>query len=77
MIEVPQKFLSVRYDGSRRPGSFDTAGIEEGANCQRFAYELVHYFGRSIPDFRSSDHWKIIPHPNQTGFVEISGILAS
>jgi hypothetical protein len=31
--------------------------LEDGANCQRFAYELLRANGRVISDFRSSDLW--------------------
>jgi len=57
-VTVPFRFFRVRYDGRRYPGSADLRGLEEGANCQQFAYELVRCFGRTIPDFRSSDLWR-------------------
>jgi murein DD-endopeptidase / murein LD-carboxypeptidase len=31
--------------------------LEDGANCQRFAYELLRANGRAIGDLRSSDLW--------------------
>ena len=57
MIEIPKKFMEVRYAGERYPGAIGVAGVEEGANCQQFAYELVRYFGIQVPDLRSSDLW--------------------
>jgi hypothetical protein len=32
-------------------------GIETGANCQNFAYELLRHFGRHVPNLRSSNLW--------------------
>jgi lipoprotein Spr len=49
-LEIPPRFFRVRYDGRRYPGS-------AGANCQRFAYEMLRHFGCEIPDFRSSELW--------------------
>ena len=58
--EVPERFLAIRYDPSCYPGSPETrAGF---ANCQSFAYALLRHFGRSIPDFRSSDLWGDTEH---------------
>ncbi|MFD1050073.1 hydrolase [Kibdelosporangium lantanae] len=31
--------------------------LEEGANCQLFAYEVLRYFGLAPPDLRSSELW--------------------
>jgi hypothetical protein len=58
MIEVPQPFLTVHYDGACYPGAPGLSGLSNGANCQHFAYELLRYFGKKIPSFRSSDLWE-------------------
>jgi len=58
MINIPQSFMNVPYDGKRYPGASDTGSIAEGANCQIFAYSILRYFGAQIPDFRSSDLWE-------------------
>jgi hypothetical protein len=52
---VPAYFYDVHYDGSRYPGT--PGSLKEGANCQKFAYELVRHYGRFVPDFRSSELW--------------------
>ena len=57
MIEIPEKFMAVSYAGECYPGAVGVVGIEQGANCQQFAYELLRHFGRSVPDLRSSDLW--------------------
>jgi cell wall-associated NlpC family hydrolase len=58
MIEVPAHFFSVQYNGRQYPGTKNTYEPFKEANCQLFAYELLRYFGKQIPDFRSSDLWE-------------------
>ena len=58
MVEVPKHLLDVPYVGNLFPGAPGVHGIDGGANCQQFAYELLRHFGRIIPDFRSSDLWE-------------------
>lgn len=57
-ISIPLSFFNSYYDGSKYPGSPKCRGIQKGANCQYFAYELLRYFGLKIPDFRSSNLWE-------------------
>ena len=47
----------MRYEGARYPGAPGVNGLEGGANCQQFAYELLRHFGRTVPAFRSSELW--------------------
>ncbi|MEU0587981.1 hydrolase [Streptomyces sp. NPDC006132] len=57
---LPAAFWTVPYVGSRFPGSSevtDRPGLEEGANCQLFAYEVLRHFGLAPPALRSSDLW--------------------
>ena len=58
MLQIPESFMSVPYVGARYPGAPGVKGVEGGANCQQYAYTLLRYFGREIPDFRSSDLWE-------------------
>lgn len=58
MIQVPHQFFTVRYSAKHFPGTERSAGILKEANCQLFAYELLRYFGKYIPDFRSSNLWE-------------------
>ena len=55
-VAVPASFFGVKYDASRYPGN-TKGGIRHGANCQSFAYAFLKHFGRTIPDFRSSELW--------------------
>jgi N-dimethylarginine dimethylaminohydrolase len=55
MLEVPPHFFQVRYVSSNYPGT--AKGLNKGANCQHFAYELLRHFGVTVPDFRSSELW--------------------
>jgi hypothetical protein len=48
----------VPYNGKRYPGAPGVSGLEGGANCQLFAYELLRANGRSIGDLRSSNLWE-------------------
>ena len=57
-ILIPENFFNTKYDASKYPGSGNCNGLENGANCQYFAYEILKYFGIIIPDFRSSDLWE-------------------
>lgn len=46
------------YNGAHYPGAAQVKGLEGGANCQQFAYELLRYFGYFVPNLRSSDLWQ-------------------
>lgn len=58
MLEIPEYFRHVSYNGAHYPGSPNTCGLEGGANCQQFAYELLRHFGLAIPDLRSRELWE-------------------
>ena len=58
IVDIPQYFFSICYDGKCYPGAPDVRGLSKGANCQHFAYELLRHFGKQIPNFRSSDLWE-------------------
>ncbi|GHB48001.1 hypothetical protein GCM10010377_43550 [Streptomyces viridiviolaceus] len=58
--QLPAAFWTVPYAGRRYPGSpavADRPGVEAGANCQLFAYEVLRHFGLAPPPLRSSDLW--------------------
>ncbi|GAA3117542.1 hypothetical protein GCM10010521_01560 [Streptomyces rameus] len=58
--QLPAAFWTVPYVGSRFPGSSEVAdlpGLERGANCQLFAYEVLRHFGLAVPALRSSELW--------------------
>ncbi len=60
MIELPDAFWEVRYVGARYPGApvvRKNPGLDEGANCQLFAYEVLRHFGLEPPELRSSELW--------------------
>ena len=56
-ICIPISFFNTFYDGSKYPGNPEFRGLERGANCQYFTYELLKYFGYQIPNLRSSELW--------------------
>ena len=57
-IEIPKRFLAIRYNGDHYPGAPGVNGLIGGANCQHCAYEILRHFGLQIPDFRSSNLWE-------------------
>jgi murein DD-endopeptidase / murein LD-carboxypeptidase len=56
MIEIPERFRNVRYNGSNHPGA-PVRELRDGANCQVFAYRLLEHYGLELPPFRSSELW--------------------
>ena len=50
------------YDQKCYPGALGVRGVEDGANCQQYAYEFVRAFGFIIPDYRSSELWADTTH---------------
>lgn len=65
MIDIPPHFFEVTYKGAHYPGSSRTNGLEGGANCQVFAYELLRHHGITVPDLRSSDLWEDTQYTQQ------------
>jgi cell wall-associated NlpC family hydrolase len=61
-LTIPERFHHVRYNGARYPGAAGVAGLDGGANCQQFAYELIRHFGFAPPDYRSSEFWEDETH---------------
>jgi cell wall-associated NlpC family hydrolase len=57
VLSIPAAFFDTTYDGRRYPGAPGVRGLDGGANCQLFAYELLRSFGLEISDFRSSELW--------------------
>lgn len=60
LSQLPVSFWDVRYVSERYPGSPSVRrqpGLASGANCQLYVYEVVRYFGREVPDLRSSELW--------------------
>ncbi|MDQ0604870.1 cell wall-associated NlpC family hydrolase [Streptomyces canus] len=58
--QLPAVYWTVPYVSSRFPGSSEVADLprlEEGANCQLFAYAVLRHFGLAPPDLRSSELW--------------------
>lgn len=55
--DIPDRFWKIPYDIAHDRDSATLMGIETGANCQNFAYELLRHFGRQVPYFRSSNLW--------------------
>ncbi len=56
-MEIPVHFWAVAYNGKNYPGAPLSNGLQNGANCQHFVFELLRYYGYHIPPFRSSELW--------------------
>lgn len=57
IADIPERFWRIPYDTAHDRDSPTLGGIESGANCQNFAYELLRHFGRHVPNLRSSNLW--------------------
>ena len=57
MLQIPDAFLAVRYNGENFPRESIGYRLTDGANCQVFAYALLQHFGITIPPLRSSELW--------------------
>ncbi len=57
MLEIPAAFWHVPYVDARIPGVPEPEDLAARANCQLFAYQLLRYHGKHVPDFRSSELW--------------------
>lgn len=75
MIEIPPRFFEVTYKGAHYPGAANVNGLEGGANCQVFAYELLRHHGLSVPDLRSSDLWEDTTYTTQVTNLQPLDIL--
>ncbi|EAY28088.1 NlpC/P60 family protein [Microscilla marina] len=75
MIDIPPHFFEVTYQGAHYPGSPKVNGLQGGANCQVFAYELLRHHGLKVPDFRSSDLWEDTIHTQQVTHLQPLDIL--
>jgi len=53
----PAWVWTVRYHGAGYPGAASPSPAAGGANCQRYAYEVLGLFGHRVPQHRSSELW--------------------
>ncbi len=53
----PAWAVAAPYVGAAHPLAIDPPPLDEGANCQRFAYAVLALFGRTTPPHRSSELW--------------------
>lgn len=57
LAALPPAFHAVPYVGERHPGAVAADAIEDGANCQLYAYAVLRHHGISIPPVRSRELW--------------------
>lgn len=72
---IPPYFLNVCYNGAHYPCSANTNGLEGGANCQQFAYELLRHFGWRIPNLRSRELWEDTVHTQRVEHLQPLDLL--
>ena len=68
LLNIPSSFWNIPYDATQYPGSPVKKDISQGANCQRFVYELLRHFGKPLPPFRSRELWE-----DRTYTLNVSG----
>ena len=55
---LPAYFWQTSYNGKHHPQAQGVNGLEGGANCQQFAYEVLRFYGLNPPNLRSSELWE-------------------
>jgi hypothetical protein len=55
MAWIPQRLLTTAYAAARTPGR--ASGLDDGANCQHYAYEVLRSYGFTIGELRSAELW--------------------
>lgn len=73
--KIPDYFFEVNYNGAHYPGSAQTRGLEGGANCQVFIYEVLRYLGFEMPDLRSSELWADLEYSRKVEELQVLDIL--
>lgn len=61
-ISIPASFFDVHYVIGRIPGCDDYDDLKKGANCQLYAYTVLRYFGKNVPDLRSREMWSDVSY---------------
>ena len=57
-IKVPSWYMDIRYNGKVIPNGQKHNMLENGANCQVFAYALLRLNDKVVPDLRSKELWE-------------------
>ncbi|MGP3950062.1 cell wall hydrolase [Streptomyces sp. 7N604] len=55
--DLPAHLRNTPYVAGRYPGAPGGEGVEGGANCQRYAYAVLAWFGIGVPPLRSAELW--------------------
>lgn len=57
-IKFPERYMDIVYNPSIVPDKKEKNIINTGANCQVYAYELLRFNNKNIPDYRSRELWE-------------------
>ena len=58
MINFPEWAMDICYNAKIFPNGEKHDFIQKWANCQVYAYELLRFNWKKIPDLRSSEMWE-------------------
>jgi hypothetical protein len=56
-IKIPKWILEIIYNPKIFPNWEVHDYVKDGANCQVFAYEILKFNWKKVPDLRSSEMW--------------------
>ncbi|OAD18632.1 cell wall-associated hydrolase [Candidatus Thiomargarita nelsonii] len=74
-FKIPKPFIHVKYNPQRIPGVENQVNLNLGANCQVYAYELLRYFGKNPPMYRSSELWRDSQYTAKTKNYKILDLM--
>lgn len=74
-LALPLYFFDSFYDGECHPLSDKCDGIENGANCQYYVFEILRYFGKTVQNQRSSELWSDTVCTERTDTIELLDIV--
>ena len=57
LAQLAPRLRDTRFAAEMIPGHRREVGLDEGSNCQRYAYAVLAAFGVDVPPFRSDDLW--------------------
>lgn len=57
-IKIPNWIMDIKYNSKIFPNWKKHDFIKNWANCQVYAYELLRFNWKIVPDLRSSELWK-------------------
>lgn len=72
---IPAEFSQIRYNVKVFPGTSYSTSLQDGANCQVYAYSILRSKGYEIPEFRSSELWEDQEYSEKTEIYQLYDLL--